>query len=578
MNAINFSVSSGKEMSYIYEALSQIDVKELREAREQQKSIKNKHIFDILANRGNVFTYERIWEEIKGIFNREVEQGYLYFEKNESTLRSKDGIYFYTFPSGEEKEVFIDFIPTVAKMRVKPMVIFPKDSYTYISNQEGRNSVAIGKIGVQSGHSSFTFYDLVKKALEKDASDIHINYNFHNDYTVHFKINGGLKHQPQFFIDAKHAKLFMTLMREEAAEHSKGGYNADEWDITQEAKLYYKHLNVNLRLQFTPKGTMEGQNSLVSRLLPIRHINGDVDFKKLGYDDNFDSIMDDAKNYKGGTIYIVGVTASGKSTLLANFIASISSENRIMTVEDPIETFIDKPNVTQHEIQTTGDAKTSITPLDYTRAAKRMDLEWFVPQEVRRDEGNAMVGMLMEMTKAGQGVATTVHIKSAYSVYEGMVSTFGANKESMIEDTLLIINQVLVKKLCPSCRIRDDKNINREKLKKKYRGSGTKYAFTKDLDRFLDDDTVTYLRNDKGCEKCSEGTIRRVPVYEYIKPTVEFILWLSEQDKLRKLNIEKWLCEKEDLAISRNKLSYYVELLEKGLVDAEADVLRHIFS
>ena len=175
-------------------------------------------------------------------------------------------------------------------------------------------------------------------------------------------------------------------------------------------------------------------------------------------------------------------------------------------------------------------------------------------------------------------VLSTIHINSAFDVHKTLSTVFEVDRSIVADLLLLVVNQVLIKKLCPHCKIEDTEGVNKAQLQKAEESGGIRYAFREDLFNFLKDETaVTYLRNKEGCSLCRSGIAGRKPIYEFVKPDVEFVQWLAKGN-LDRFEIENRACNQGNRYLGKNKLTNYIEALRAGLTDTHYDVMDKIVS
>ncbi len=125
-------------------------------------------------------------------------------------------------------------------------------------------------------------------------------------------------------------------------------------------------------------------------------------------------------------IVISGGTGSGKTTLLNALSAFIPRDERIVTIEDPIEIQLRQPHVVALEARPpTGESTNSVSQRDLVRNALRMRPDRIIIGEVR---GSEAFDMLQAMNTGHEGSITTVHAntpRDALSRIENMVLMAG---------------------------------------------------------------------------------------------------------------------------------------------------------
>jgi len=145
-------------------------------------------------------------------------------------------------------------------------------------------------------------------------------------------------------------------------------------------------------------------------------------------------------------VVISGGTGSGKTTLLNALSAFIPRQERVVTIEDPIEIQLRQPHVVTLEARPpTGESKASVTQRDLVRNALRMRPDRIIVGEVR---GSEAFDMMQAMNTGHEGSVTTVHAntpRDALARIENMVMMAGfelptrAIREQMASALHLII-------------------------------------------------------------------------------------------------------------------------------------------
>lgn len=572
---------SGREMTKIYEVLSEINPEEIQEAVKQKNMLKKEHVFDVLSARGKI-NYRDIYFKLETMCEDLVERGKVYFEDNGSNIEVSEGSTYYKprredgSHEGTRIEVRVDFIPILSNMEASehPTVILPKNEYHDVLARRDRGG-AFGSVDDRT----FTFEDIIEEALIKNVSDVHITYS-ENYYYVSYREDGDLVRQPKFLLSKEAGTHFLKKVKQDASKFTKGSFNADEHELAQGARIEFPKLGADTRLAFTPKGTLTGENALTTRILKKQSIDKEnFSFANMGYDQDFVELLELSSHMSSGLILVAGITGSGKSTLLSHFTVQLPTTKRIMTFEDPIEYAMEGSHITQHQRYIPSDSAIAFDFSDGIKSSKRSDPDIIYIGEIRKDKGNNdLIESVIESAKAGQLVLSTVHINSAFDIYRSMDTVFGVTTDISSDLLLLTINQILVKKLCPQCKIKDTDGINKSNLSHANDNGMIRYAYKKDLEDFLNDETVeTYIRNKEGCPHCSKGILGRKPIYEFLKPDVEFVSWLAEGN-FERFKVEERACSQNKKFLAKNKLTNYVEALRRGEVDTGSDVMDKLLS
>ncbi|HHO42478.1 MAG TPA: hypothetical protein ENN12_03865 [Epsilonproteobacteria bacterium] len=567
---------AGQEMAAIYEALYEIDEEEIRAAINQKNILKKEHIFDVIATRKKI-TYRDIYLKIKEICEPLIGEKKILFEELASDVRFENNqayLLYGELRKKRKKRVNLAYLPDMEQIEKSkiPTLILPKDQYHIAFSRQSVDS-SFSSVS----HNNFTFLSILEEAISKDVSDIHVTYS-ENYYYISFRQDGDLVYQSKYLLSKKEGDMFLRKIKQEAATFTKGAFNADEHNLPQDARLEYPKLKADVRLSFIPRGTLSGENAMTARILRQQQLTKeDFSFKEKGYDQDFINLMNQATRLSGGLMLVAGITGSGKSTLLSHFTVQLPHNKRIITFEDPIEFKMVGSHITQHQRYIPSDKSISFDFSDGVKQAKRSDPDIFYIGEIRKDKDNTdLIDSVIEASQAGQYVLSTLHVNSAFGIYKAMNSIFKIDVETLSGLLLLTINQVLVKTLCPYCKIEDTEEINRKRLRESNEQGMIRYAYKKDLERFLSDTTRTYIRNKKGCPHCNySGTLGRKPIYEFLKPDVEMIQWIAKGN-IERFAIEEKACSQRKTHLAKNKLTNYIEAIERGEVDTHSDVMDKI--
>lgn len=200
-----------------------------------------------------------------------------------------------------------------------------------------------------------------------------------------------------------------------------------------------------------------------------------------------------------GMILVTGPTGSGKTTTLYAFLKAVhTSEDKSITIEDPIEYHL--AGIEQTQV----DVERGYTFAAGLRSILRQDPDIILVGEIR-DIDTAETAIHAALT--GHVVFSTLHTNDAVGAVPRLIDM--GTKVSTIAPALnLVIAQRLVRKLCDACRtsIAPDANLK------------------SNIDKFLaslpprvsKDSIKINLFSAKGCDKCNNGYTGRIGVYELL--------------------------------------------------------------
>ena len=549
-------LGEGGEWLYVLKRLREKIGEEDFDRAVEHRNRLGSHILEVLDVLG-IMTYAEQVRFIYELFAPVVEKLYI---KDVSDIIIKEGKR-YALIDGEEVEVEVVWCPKVNESR--PQVLVSIEDFEKLKRIEQ-------KIAEKHLSTNVPFKEIVRDALEQGASDIHIVYK-EDYYWVFFRLDGRLVVQDKYLFSAKEGMDFIREVKIEAAEFTKGKFNADEHRIAQDARVFYSDMGergVNVRLEFIPDGTLK-HTSLVARIQRRERFRK-VSLVSLGYEKEDARVILEASKRGGGLYIVSGITGSGKSTLVASVVSQIEEERKVVTIEDPIEYILENRNVEQHQIYVPEDEKYKMDFLDYIKAFKRADPDVIFVGEIRRDP--SLVDAIIESSQAGQLVFSTIHIKSAFDVYRAFWELFRVDYYTIANLIIFSLNQSLVPRLC-ECRkpsSSPEKLLRDFEARMKYFPYIFKEKPLEELKRAVKEGLILYEPG--GCEKCrGTGFLSRVPVYEYFYPDPHFVEWAIKNEPSR-FEIEKRVCE-EGLGV--NKLQIFLKKVLKGEVSLTYECYRN---
>ncbi len=234
---------------------------------------------------------------------------------------------------------------------------------------------------------------VLTEAVKDNASDIHIE-PYENRLVVRFRIDGVL----QEVLQTRRAVAPLIVSRIKVMSK----LDIAEKRLPQDGRISLRIAGraVDVRVSTMPSGHGE---RVVLRLLDKQA--GRLDLTSLGMDDKSRAVMDDLIHKPHGIILVTGPTGSGKTTTLYASLERINDNSRnIMTVEDPIEYFID--GIGQSQVNT----KVEMTFARGLRAILRQDPDVVMVGEIR-DLETAEIAVQASLT--GHLVMSTLHTNTA---------------------------------------------------------------------------------------------------------------------------------------------------------------------
>jgi general secretion pathway protein E len=234
---------------------------------------------------------------------------------------------------------------------------------------------------------------ILTQAVKDNASDIHIE-PFENRLVVRFRIDGVLRE----VLQSRRAVAPLVVSRIKVMSK----LDIAEKRLPQDGRISLRVAGraVDVRVSTIPAGHGE---RVVLRLLDKQA--GRLELNSLGMDPRTQKLMDELIHKPHGIILVTGPTGSGKTTTLYAALERINDNTRnIMTVEDPIEYYID--GIGQTQVNT----KVEMTFARGLRAILRQDPDVVMVGEIR-DLETAHIAVQASLT--GHLVLSTLHTNTA---------------------------------------------------------------------------------------------------------------------------------------------------------------------
>ncbi len=195
---------------------------------------------------------------------------------------------------------------------------------------------------------------------------------------------------------------------------------------------------VDVRVSTLPAGHGE---RVVLRLLDKRE--GRLDLQHLGMEPGDEARLLRLIHRPHGILLVTGPTGSGKTTTLYAGLIQLNDRKRnIMTVEDPIEYYLD--GISQTQVNT----KVEMTFARGLRAILRQDPDVVMVGEIR-DLETAEIAVQASLT--GHLVLSTLHTNSAAGAITRL-RDMGVEPFLLSSSLIGVLAQRLVRKLCPHCK------------------------------------------------------------------------------------------------------------------------------
>lgn len=350
---------------------------------------------------------------------------------------------------------------------------------------------------------------ILSRAVKANASDVHIE-PYRSGMRVRFRIDGVLHeimHPPKSIYPLLISR-FKVMANMDIAERR----------IPQDGRFTTRIDGKIFDVRVASMPTSYGEK------LTLRLLNRNaklLNLSELGFPksqlDRFHSII----NLPYGFILITGPTGSGKSTTLYAVLTRINSSNKnVLTLEDPIERWIDGINQVQV------NRKAGLTFASGLRAFLRNDPDVIMVGEIR-DRETALIATESALT--GHLVLSTLHTNDAASAITRLLD-MGIEPYLIASALVGVVAQRLVRVLCPYCK--EEYQIHRNELQ----NSVPDFPLEESSE-------IVSLYRAKSCSRCNKtGYIGRIGIYEvlYVSETIQkMILNKQSAKQIRQAAIEE---------------------------------------
>jgi len=272
---------------------------------------------------------------------------------------------------------------------------------------------------------------MLTEAIKINASDIHIEA-YESRMRVRFRVDGVLREilQPPKNIAPLVISRIKVMAKLDIAEKR----------LPQDGRISLRVAgrSVDVRVSTLPSGHGE---RIVMRLLDKQA--GRLNLQHLGMAKADRDQLDDLLKHPHGIILVTGPTGSGKTTTLYAGLTQLNDKSRnILTVEDPIEYYLDGIGQTQV------NSKVDMTFARGLRAILRQDPDVVMIGEIR-DLETASIAVQASLT--GHLVLSTLHTNTAIGAITRL-RDMGVEPFLLASSLIGILAQRLVRKLCPTCK------------------------------------------------------------------------------------------------------------------------------
>lgn len=323
---------------------------------------------------------------------------------------------------------------------------------------------------------------VIMQAISEGASDIHIE-PYENRAVVRYRVDGVLR-ETAAYPKAQYPAIISRIK-------ILADLNIAERRIPQDGRISIKLMDREYDIRVATIPVLYGEG-VVMRILDKGSIMLDLEY--MGFATGTLSALRKQITRPHGIVFVTGPTGSGKTTTLYAALSAIKSvENKIITIEDPVEYHLE--GITQIHV----NAKVGLTFAVGLRSILRLDPDIVMVGETR-DTETAEIAIRAALT--GHLVFSTLHTNDAPSAATRLIDMDIA--PYLISSSLnAVLAQRLVRKVCEFCKEESSLSESAEALLGETGRTDVKSVFV-----------------GKGCDECGgSGYSGRLGVYELMEVT-----------------------------------------------------------
>ncbi len=319
---------------------------------------------------------------------------------------------------------------------------------------------------------------IITQAIKESASDIHFE-PFENRLAVRLRVDGVLREilQPPRELAPLIVSRIKVMAKLDIAEKR----------LPQDGRITRSiggHV-IDMRISTLPSGSGE---RVVLRLLDRQA--GRLNLEQLGMPHDVFTQSDEVIHRPHGIFLVTGPTGSGKTTTLYAALTQLNDRSRnILTVEDPVEYYLD--GIGQTQVNT----KVDMTFARGLRAILRQDPDVVMVGEIR-DLETAEIAVQASLT--GHMVFSTLHTNTAVGAVTRL-RDMGVEPFLLSSSLIGVLAQRLVRRLCPNCKRAHPASPAESELLR------------------CDPTRPPTIHSARGCDQCNQsGYIGRTGIYELV--------------------------------------------------------------
>ncbi|HEY4572570.1 MAG TPA: GspE/PulE family protein [Thermoanaerobaculia bacterium] len=304
-------------------------------------------------------------------------------------------------------------------------------------DEDGEEVLSIDRITADTSPIIKLVDSTMFNAIQRRASDIHIETR-ENEVIIKYRIDGVL-YQAMEPIDKRHHQTIISRIK------VMSELDIAEKRIPQDGRFKLRLVGRTIDFRVSIMPSVHGEDCVI-RILDKESMN--KEFKNLrldilGFDEETMRKLRKFIREPYGMVLVTGPTGSGKTTTLYACLSEIqSSEDKIITIEDPVEYQL--RGITQVPV----NEKKGVTFARGLRSILRHDPDKVMVGEIR-DEETAQIAIQSALT--GHLVFTTVHANNVVDVI-GRFLNMNVDLYNFVSALNCVLAQRLVRKICSHCK------------------------------------------------------------------------------------------------------------------------------
>lgn len=339
----------------------------------------------------------------------------------------------------------------------------------------------------------------MRQAVDVQASDVHIEPQ-RKRLRIRFRVDGDLKEVAN--LPPKLSKPIISRIK------VMSKLKLDETRIPQDGRFRTTVFGRNIDFRVATFPTPTGEKVAIRVLDPT---TGMKSLEELGLKDYNYKKLKAAIDDPYGMTLMTGPTSSGKTTSLYSIMHRLNTEDtNIVTLEDPVEYFIDGVNQSQ-----------VVPGIGYSfasglRQILRQDPDVIMVGEIRDGE---TASLAVNAALTGHLMLSTLHTNNSVGVIPRLID-LGVPSFLLPSSLNLMVAQRLISRVCSQCRVETDPSAKLKEIIEEEISSLPDKMKEEMKSKYGPDYKIYTTEPEDNCEECGgNGTSGRVAIFEVFKMT-----------------------------------------------------------